>query len=313
MGRGSTLTCLALFLFSFQSGRAADVDPHLPNDTGLVLSINVEQLLNSPVGRKYLQRAIDNALKDNRRLQESFTFLGFNPRRDVSRVIVALSQRPEHGFVIVRGKFDREKIAKLAEQLVGDKTIRLRIHRGRDLTIYEGAASDGSPIFAAFPNDRTLLLCNDKEKLQRSKQRGEPQKEIAALIQRADDRRSAWFVALPAIADFFPVEDANKRRSLESLENLTGTLNVETGVRLDLHVASQTPQDAKTINQMVVDLKGLFKALAPNLAKEKPDLVPLLEAAGSITSSVRGNSTAITLELSAGQIEKIANNLLREK
>jgi hypothetical protein len=260
-----------------------------------------------------LQPAIDHALKDNKRLQESFTFLGFDPRRDISRVIVALSQRPEHGFVIVRGKFDREKIAKLVVQLVGDKTVKLRIHQDRDLTVYEGAASDGSPIFAAFPNDRTLLLCNDKEKLQRSKQRGEPQKELAALIQSADDRRSAWLVALPAIAQSLAVEDASKRKSLGSLKNLTGTFNVETGVRLELHVANQTPQDAKTINQMVVDLKGLFKALAPNLAKEKPDLAPLLEVVGSITSSVRGNSTAVTLELSAGQIEKIANKLLREK
>ncbi len=313
MGCNRRLACVALVLVGFQSSRAADADRNLPNGAGVVLSINVEQLVNSPVGRKYLRPAIDQALNANRSLQGSFKQLELDPFRDISRVILVLSQNASYGLVIVHGKFDRDRIAKLAEQLAGEKKVRLRIHKDAGMTIYERAESADTPIFATFPNDRTLLLSNDKETLRTSNRKGEPKKELATLIQHADDRLTAWLVALPAIAKSLPIENAKKRKSLESLENLTGTLNVYTGARLDLRFASKTPQDAESINQIIVDFKNLFKSLAPGVAKEKPELAPLFELVAGLTSSVRGKIASVTVDLSAAQIEKIVKTLSRDK
>src|SRR5882672_5380822 len=106
---------LLLGLLAAGPARSADVDPYLPNESELVLSVNIDQLLNSALGKKYLRAAIEEALKGNGQIQEVLKYLELDPFKDVGRVTVALSSgAADTGFVIVNGKFNREKIAQLA-------------------------------------------------------------------------------------------------------------------------------------------------------------------------------------------------------
>jgi hypothetical protein len=294
--------------------RAADVDPNLPNDSELVLSVNLEQLLNSPLGKKYLRVALENALKSNGQIQDVLKYLELDPYRDVNRVTVALSSTAsDTGFVIVNGKFNLKKIAELAERVAADRTRKFKIHKEGNVTIYEGAANDDKPIFAAFANDTTLLLSSDKEMLRGSAKTGKPKRELAVLIQNADARQTAWLAALPAVAGALPVEDPAQRKAVEKLEGVVGALRVEASARLDLHLINQTPQAALAMNRIFIDLVGGVKLIAPNAIKEKPELAPVFEAISAMRTLVRGKTVTITTELATDQIEKLVKLILPGK
>src|SRR5438552_19206899 len=54
---------------------AADVDANIPGDTEIVLSVNLQQLLGSPLGKKYLRTTIEESIKANAQAQEAVEFV----------------------------------------------------------------------------------------------------------------------------------------------------------------------------------------------------------------------------------------------
>jgi hypothetical protein len=305
---------LLLGLFAAGPARSADVDPYLPNESELVLSVNIDQLLNSALGKKYLRAAIEEALKGNGQIQEVLKYLELDPFKDVSRVTVALSSgAADTGFVIVNGKFNREKIAQLAQQVAAERKDKFKIHRDGGATIYEGTSQENKPIFASFISDSTLLMSGDKDSLRNTNKIGKPKKELVALIQKADARQTAWIAALPAVAGALPVEDQAQQKAIEKIDGMVGSLRVENGARLEFHVLNQTPQAALAINRILIDVTTGLKLVAPNAIKERPELAPLFEILAAMRTLVRGNSVTITADMSAGQIENLAKQLVPNK
>ena len=60
---------------------AADIDANLPADTEVVVSINLDQLLASPLGKRYLAATVTEAIKANPQLQDALKSLEVDPLR----------------------------------------------------------------------------------------------------------------------------------------------------------------------------------------------------------------------------------------
>src|SRR5262245_2317231 len=301
-------------LAAVTSACAADVDPYLPNDSELVLSVNMEHLLNSTLGKKYLRAAIEEALKSNGQIQEVLKYLELDPFKDISRVTIALSSvAADNGFVIVHGKFNREKIAELAQRVAAERKDKFKIHRDGATTIYEGAGDEHKPVFASFVSDTVLLMSGDKETLRGSAKIGKPKKELIGLIQKADSKQTAWIAVLPAVASALPVDDQAQKSAIEKIEGMVGSLRVDSGARLEFNVLNQTPQAALAINRILIDLTTGLKLVAPNAIKEKPELAPVFEVLSAMRTLVRGNAVTITAEMTAGQLENLAKQLTQPK
>ena len=311
---GRILVGLPVMLLAFGSGRAADVDAHLPNDADLVLSINLDQLLNSGLGKKYLRVAVEDALKANSSIQDALKYLELDPFHDISRVTLAMSATAaDSEFVIIQGKFNREKIAKLAERVAAEQKGKFKIHREGAATIYEGASGENRPVFASFLDDQTLVLAGSKDMLLVAGKSGKPKKELAALIQQADARQTAWLVALPAVAAALPTDEDAQRKAVEKLEGVVGVIRIESNARLDLHLLNQTPQAALAMNRIFIDLVNGVKLIAPNAVKEKPELAPVFELIAAMRTLVRGKVVTITTEMPAEQISRLVKLILPGK
>src|SRR5262249_47921424 len=143
--------------------------PNLPADTEVVVSINLERLLASPLGKKYLRTTVEETIKANPQAQEALKFLELDPTRDLTRVTIALSAiGSDNGFVIVNGKFNRAKIAELAERAAAEQKERVKIHKTAAATIYEFPGE--RPMFATVADDATILLATDREQLTKKSQ-----------------------------------------------------------------------------------------------------------------------------------------------
>ncbi len=290
--------------------RAADVDAHLPADTDVVISVNVDRLLKSPLGNQYLRGAIDGAIKNNANVQIALTALGLDPTRDISSVTAAMSSAsPEQGLIVVHGKFDAAKINDLAEKAAAIQPDKIKIHKTDNGVVYEIA--DDKKVFAAIPDSSTLIMSTDRDRL--SATGGKVKKELASLIAKADGKQGLWFVALPQVTKAIPAMQDDQKKLLDQLQGIVGMLKVESSLKFELNLISQSPQSAAATQKMVDGWISLAKLYVPNLADSNPKLSPVVDIVNSLHSAVRKKSVSVSFELSAEQVEKTIKLLHEDK
>lgn len=297
--------------------RAADADPRLPNDSELVLSLNVEQVLNSPLGKKYLRAAFEQALKDNPQGSDVLKAIELDPLKDVSRVTLSLWGK-DNVLVIVSGKFNRDKIAELAAKAAAEQPEKVKIHKGEGATIYE-MIDDNKSTFSAFADSSTILLSSDKSVLKEmldgsSGKAGKVKKELAALIAKADAKKSIWLAALPTVASAIPLPGDNpqQKQAVDSLDAITGNLNVDNNVKLTLALTSKTAAAAQAMNKQLIDFVNLGKLFLPGAAKDKPEIAPVLEVVNTIRTQPKDKTVTITAEMTGDQIEKVIKSATKQ-
>src|SRR5206468_1258592 len=97
--------------------RAAEADKYLPSDTEAVVGINVRQLLDAPLVKKYALEQIKDALKKNAEVTTALQAMNLDPFKDVNSVVIAVSDKVAQGqgLAIVHGNFDVSKITSTLE------------------------------------------------------------------------------------------------------------------------------------------------------------------------------------------------------
>src|SRR5262249_27296941 len=115
--RGAILALAAAALLAGPAA-AADVNRYLPDDTEVVVFVNVRQLLDSPLVKKHALEQVRAALKDNAGGQKFFGAVGLDPLRDISSVTLAApgSDVQNRALFIVSGNFNVERIHAAADE-----------------------------------------------------------------------------------------------------------------------------------------------------------------------------------------------------
>src|SRR5206468_3816222 len=100
-------TCLlaAICLAWLAPARAADVDKYLPNDTEILVTINLRQILDSALVKKYAVEHLKTAIKSSAETEQVLTAIGLDPMTDVQSIALAGpgGDEPDKGLFIVRG------------------------------------------------------------------------------------------------------------------------------------------------------------------------------------------------------------------
>src|ERR1700722_18043632 len=102
---------------SSTTARAAEPDKLLPSWSELVLQVNVRQILDSDITKKYALEQLKQLL-DGNDVKKILSELGLDPLKDIDQLVVggAGTNKDDAKFiVIVHGKFNTDKLAKAAE------------------------------------------------------------------------------------------------------------------------------------------------------------------------------------------------------
>src|SRR2546423_12266153 len=75
--------------------RAAEVEKLLPNDSEIILTINVKQMLHSPLVQKLPLDKLKQVLKSQDEVQKVLTELNFDPFSDIESLTIADSSGTE--------------------------------------------------------------------------------------------------------------------------------------------------------------------------------------------------------------------------
>ncbi len=243
-------------------GRAADLDPYLPEDTESILNINVRQLLDSQLVKKHLLDAAQEVLRDADQVQDILNDLGFDPFKDLDRVVIAspIGTEKDRGLVIVHGRFDVAKFKAKAESVAKDQSEHLKIHKilgGKQLLYEVNHPEVDDPLFVALSGSDTLLLSPGKDyvvnALKKSVKEVKPalkNKKFQELLEKVDAGQSFSLAAVtsPEVAKVIEKTPGDVKGMVEKIQAVAGGLTINDEIKLEIAVTAKNTKDAKDLS-----------------------------------------------------------------
>jgi hypothetical protein len=318
---GLLAVALGLLLAGAAATQAAAPDKYMPDNTEMVMFVDVKALLASGVVKKHAEKEM-NDLFEQPQVAEILRALGLEPRKDINSVTICVSKveidvgggRPDgkaEALILVRGAYKPDQIHKtLAEGIKGDPN-KLSSSEYSGMKVYEGKGqgADQTGYFAILDNS-TIAVSNKKSQVtdaidrHKGKSSSKLGKEIAAMVEKADGKRTIWMaMVLPGAVKDLAKLASQGGEIIEAIEGVTMGTSVADGVRLELSVHTNNEGVANQIRQGVEAGKGL---IAVQLLQNK-DVGPLVQP---VVNSIKveansGKSVKITAEADAATIEKL--------
>jgi hypothetical protein len=307
------LAALALMAWAMPA-RAADVNKFLPDDAEIVLVVNVQQILSSPLVAKNALPHIKQMLQSNEKVKKDLEGLGFDPFKDLTRVTATASAvSPDaKGAIIIEGNFDVAKFEAKALEMTKEKADMFKavVDGGHKLLEIKNPNED-KPAYAALIDKNTAVISQDKSFILDSFERSTGKKKVAlkkdikALIEKANQGQSIWLVAPGAVFAKSPLaEDDKAKKIIEKIDSLNVGVNLTEDISMNTAIVTKSPDAAKEISEEVKNGLEQMKGLLSLIAGQQKELAPLVEVVGSIKVAVDNTTITLKSEVSKEMIEK---------
>lgn len=294
--------------------RAADVNKFLPDDAEIIMVLNVQQIIQSPLVQKHGIAHVKQALQADEKIKKVLEAVGFDPLKDLTRITAAASAvSPDaKGTIIAEGNFDLSKIQAKVEELANERKDTLKILKEGDHKLLEiKTPGDERPAYAALVDKNTIVFGSDKTVVLGSFDRAagtkKPalKKDIAALIEKANQSQSMWLVAPGAVFAKSPLaEDEKSKKILEKVENLSVGFTLSEDFSMVTAIVTKTADSAKEISEELKNGLETLKGLLALVAGQQKELAPLVDVVGSIKVGTDNATVTLKSEVSKEMIEK---------
>lgn len=316
-----TLFAFALALTPVSGGatRAADIDPLVPPDTQSYLSINVKSALESALFEKQLLGPVKDLLGEASEVKDIFGDLGFDPLKDLHRVIFAMPGGPDtdRGLAIAHGTFDVAKFEKRAKDAAENNDDVFKIHKVKrgdvTSTVWEVIVpGQDTSIFVALVSNKIMVASSGKDYVidaleqHRAKKKATlKNKEFQAIVESLDAKQTVSIAVLgkslaAAVSDVLPAGIAD---SLGKIEAIGGGLTVTNEVKLDLVVTSKDATSAESIRTTLDKGVKLGMVGLALLTEGRKDLEILLEVVKTIKVGGKGKVVSVSARLTADMLK----------
>src|SRR5262249_17840585 len=178
------------------AARAAEPDKLLQGEADTVMYVNVKQLLDSDVVKKYALDQIKQALagQDAKKLLEE---LGLDPLKDIDTVwgaTVGKDQNDMKGLVVVHGKFDPDKLFKAAEAASKKDGDKFSMIKDGGTTMFKFQPDQGNPVYGTVVDETTVVAATDKKLVANAltQKKTAIGNDLAALVKKMDEKSSVF-------------------------------------------------------------------------------------------------------------------------
>jgi hypothetical protein len=323
LGAGAVVPALAALLLAAPA-RAVEADKLLPNDTETVITINVKQILTSPLAKK--TPLIDKArefVKDQGEASQVLTDLGFDPFTDLESIVLAFSgaSEPDRGLVILHGKFDQAKFKAKAEETAKDMENVLKIHkvpdgRGGETELYEANIPGVQhTMYVALAGKNSLVASGGKDYVLDAidKEAGKKKSQLKsqglqALLARVDGTQSVWLAVLGSTLAKSQLANTDEAKQIiDKLDDATAGLTLSKDLKLEVSVTAKNADDARELGAKIRKGLNTALALAGGLAAQNEKAEPLVDALKAVKPKIKGKVIGVQLDLSGEDIDKAIN------
>jgi len=272
---------VAVALALVSTGRTAEPDRYLAKDTEQVIVINIKQMMGSPLVKKHALPQIEESLKGNKDYKQLQEATGLDVLKDVHTITIGnTGTTGEKVTFIVRGKFDTDKIAKVAQAVAKEKPTEFKIGKIGDRPLYEGV-KDGKSVYFTFIDGTTIVGSTSKEGVEAAVdgKGGKVDKDLASALEGLDSKQSIWVAGVVPEQAREALGDVKQGpgEALKKVKVAAGGLNITTDVAAFVSVSTGDPKAAKELVDFGNQAKGLIAFAAQGNEMLKPFADELLK------------------------------------
>jgi hypothetical protein len=287
---------------------SSKADAFLPAGTQAVVTVNVKQMLGSPLVKNQLPK-LEEQIKSNPEAQVALNALGFDPLKDLDSISVAAAgaDDTDQMLIVARGKFDAAKMKTLGEAMAKDKDKKdkFKIHTVDGNTIYEATMENQpKPIFFALVDGNTIVGglkqsdVTDAFAIKSGKKPGAVKKELQGLLARANPSQSISIVALgAALGNGVPFGD--------KVEHINGGISLADDIRTDFVITTKDDDSAKGLAEMIQQGLDQGKQFVSIFAQQNKDLAPAAELIDVLKVNANKNTISIKGDVTKEALEKL--------
>ena len=300
-----TAVFAGIFLFGASAFAA---DPQLMNlvmpDAQVMAGVNVTTAGISALGQFVLTQM---GSKDAG-LQEFISATGFDPRHDVSEILVASAGAvaPGNGLLLAKGTFDIGKITSLIGSAKGQQISTYAgatLISATDAKVSHGIAFIGSNIAVAGD------LVSVKGALDRAATSNSVNPALAALVQSLSTTEDAWSVSMASIGSLIPSVGTPQTQGaatqtlqlVKNIQSSSGGIKFGTNVELKAQAIADTPQNATAL----ADLFRMVTSLISMGAAQNPQAGAAAQLLQNLQITTSGTSVNIAASIPEAQIEAL--------
>ena len=305
--------------------RAADLEPLLPAQTESVMVVNVSQVLDSELFKKYARGQVEQALEGND-AQKMLKSMGLDPMKDVERVSVGFwgtGPQDMKALAVMRGKFNPEKLFAAVEDAVKNEPDKVEfVTEGGFKLIKFKPENQDQPVYATVASESAIVAGNDKELVAaafgqaQKNEATQVKKELAALVRSQDAKASVYVVGLtegkvelpPNFS--LPVQGIDPEKladQLQAMQNVAIVVHVTDGLAIDISMGMKNADAATEFGDTVEQLLSTAKVFIPVIAAQQPQMQPVAQEIGqTLKSKVDAKAVTIGVKLSGDTIGKAA-------
>jgi hypothetical protein len=280
----------------------------VPPDAQVLAGLEVTQAKNSLFGQYVLTHLSVN----DTGLQEFTAETGFDPRQDVSEIVVASNGQPKgannHWLVLADGTFNASRITAAAQSNGAVPAT----YQGVNLITHAGANSQQT--FAVAFLSSTTALAGDLASVQGAiarKQSSAPaDSSVLAKAQQVSSANDFWFVTLAPLSNFAgAIPNSNlggamQGNVLAGINQTSGGAQFGTIVTISAEAVARSAQDAQSLVDVVKFLAGLVQMNKQN----NPSAGQVATLLDSLQATASGNVTTISLAIPEQQLEQLLNS-----
>jgi hypothetical protein len=306
------LPAVVLLLVAVPLSAAELPQKYLLDDTDGLVTVNVQQIVKSPLFAKDVAKLADQGLNQEI-VQNLLKDSGFDPLRDLERITVVFG-RSSHavseevgkkGFdqrgplLLLQGRFDPDKLKAKAEQLLKDFPDRLKSEQEGDATIYSLVTPPGDrPELYITLLDRTTVAASPQkaylvDALAKAADKKKTQLKYVALeklLKNLDLKASLGAVAIgdfvvgTSITAMANADPEVKLKTLgdEGIEAVRGQLIVKDEAKGEVTLVCKDADTAKTLFSSLEQSLGPVIEKTTGLADQDMSLAPVVAALKSV-------------------------------
>jgi hypothetical protein len=279
---------------------------YLPEDSTVVLTLNLHPLLEAPVVRGPLEPPLRGLLRRGTTGQPWMELAGIDSFTDIDQIQVSFTAGDtEHPLWLVRGRISAARFQ------VGPDKLRPRIEHGR--RVYEYVDPDFGPTLLALVGDTLVvsaLPCRLEDALAYG---GGPRPlrfrypALAALLKQVDQKQAVWLAAsLQDFGAFGGLKDwalkAAIRPVLAHATAVSGGVAVAEDLRAELAFRARDEDGARQLEE---DLKREVEAASGvGLFVKDKDLLPFFQLLGTGVVARDGAAVSLRCRLTAEQLAR---------
>jgi len=305
--------------------RAAEVDPLLPAETEAVARVNVKQMLQSDLMKKFAIPKLKDAMKAGD-AAAALEKLGLDPLKDIDSATMGIWGTDSQDMKVVgilHGTFDKDKLMKAAEEFAKATPDKMSIVEEGDFKMIKFTGDEGKPGYAAVADAKTVVIGSDKKIVansltaKKSGAKAKLSKELTALVLKQDEKASMFicgmtdgkFNNLPANIDGIPgINGEQLKQQLGKMTNAVMTVRLGKDVTLEITAGMKDADAADGFGGNIGALIDLAKNFIPIAAgNAPPQFQPLIaDVTKTLKHSIKKTDVTLSLKLSADALSKLS-------